>query len=240
MASPQIEQGYTKIANELLAALAKANLAGSDFMVCLAVISKTYGWNKTKDQISISQFEILTKLARRTVIRSVQRLIEYKVLTSVTGGTGTGKSVKISSTYWIQKDYDKWNIPTSVTNDTGMTSVTNDTRTSVICGKRPVSQMTPTKDNTKDILNTAKTSKPKTVFTKPTVAQIAAYCQERQNSIDPQYFFDKMEIVDWVYGKYKTPVKSWKAVIRTWESYGKINSSNESEQLQSTMPFGAT
>lgn len=56
-------------------------------------------------------------------------------------------------------------------------------------------------------------------FLKPAVAEIESYCRERENSIDPQYFFDKMEAGGWVYGKHKTQVMDWKAVIRTWEKY---------------------
>ena len=55
-------------------------------------------------------------------------------------------------------------------------------------------------------------------FHKPTVQQIAEYCKERNNNIDPQYFFDKNESIGWVVGKNKTPMKDWKATIRTWES----------------------
>lgn len=158
MASPQKENGYTPIANELLAALIRANLLGSDFMICLAVISKTYGWNKTKDQISISQFVKLTGLQKRTVIRSIHRLVSYKTLASVTGDTST------SSTYWIQKDYEKWNIP-SVTQDT---SVTGDTRPSVIRGKYLVSPVTHTKDNIQ-----------KTLKDMPAIQEVFEYYCER-------------------------------------------------------------
>ena len=54
------------------------------------------------------------------------------------------------------------------------------------------------------------------VFAKPTVEEIAAYCAERGNGIDAQYFFDKQESVGWVVGQGK-PMKDWKATIRTWE-----------------------
>lgn len=52
-------------------------------------------------------------------------------------------------------------------------------------------------------------------FVKPTVDEVRAYCLERQNDIDPEYFIDYYEARGWVVGK--TPMKDWKATVRTWE-----------------------
>lgn len=55
-------------------------------------------------------------------------------------------------------------------------------------------------------------------FFKPTVEEIEAYCIERNNGIDAQRFFDSNEAKGWVVGKTKTPMKDWRAAIRTWEA----------------------
>ena len=52
-------------------------------------------------------------------------------------------------------------------------------------------------------------------FTKPTVDEIADYCSERNNKVDPQRFYDYYESNGWVIGK--VPMKNWKAAVRTWE-----------------------
>lgn len=52
-------------------------------------------------------------------------------------------------------------------------------------------------------------------FTKPTVEEINAYCQERQNMIDAQSFYDFYESKGWKVGN--TAMKDWKACVRTWE-----------------------
>lgn len=52
-------------------------------------------------------------------------------------------------------------------------------------------------------------------FVKPTVDDIRAYCLERGNGINPEAFFDFYESKGWVVGK--SPMKDWKAAIRTWE-----------------------
>ena len=69
--------------------------------------------------------------------------------------------------------------------------------------------------------------KPKaTRFVKPTVEEIEAYCKERNNGINAQYFFDSYEGKGWLIGK--TPMKDWKAAIRTWEK----NNFNRPQQPQ--------
>lgn len=52
-------------------------------------------------------------------------------------------------------------------------------------------------------------------FVKPSVEEIAAYCAERNNNIDPQQFFDFYESKGWKVGNQS--MKDWKAAVRTWE-----------------------
>lgn len=52
-------------------------------------------------------------------------------------------------------------------------------------------------------------------FKKPTVEEIAEYCKERRNGINPNYFYDFYESKGWKVGK--NAMKDWKACVRTWE-----------------------
>ena len=52
-------------------------------------------------------------------------------------------------------------------------------------------------------------------FVPPSVDEVRAYCTERRNSIDPQRFVDYYSASGWKRGK--TPIKDWKACVRTWE-----------------------
>jgi hypothetical protein len=54
---------------------------------------------------------------------------------------------------------------------------------------------------------------------KPSVDEVAAYCVERNNSVDPPSFVDFYEANGWVQGRGK-PIKDWKAAVRTWERNG--------------------
>ena len=52
-------------------------------------------------------------------------------------------------------------------------------------------------------------------FTPPTLDEVKAYCNERHNGIDAQYFIDYYTSKGWMVGSNK--MKDWKACVRTWE-----------------------
>ena len=52
-------------------------------------------------------------------------------------------------------------------------------------------------------------------FFKPTIEEIEYYCIGRYSPIDAELFFDYYESIGWIVGK--SPMKDWKATIRTWE-----------------------
>lgn len=56
---------------------------------------------------------------------------------------------------------------------------------------------------------------PQKRFRKPTLEEVANYCKERNNNVDPQRFWDFYEAKGWKIGK--SPMKDWKACVRTWE-----------------------
>lgn len=56
-------------------------------------------------------------------------------------------------------------------------------------------------------------------FTPPTLEEVQAYCEERQNGIDPQRFLDFYEAKGWKVGNQA--MKDWKACVRTWEGRDK-------------------
>lgn len=58
-------------------------------------------------------------------------------------------------------------------------------------------------------------------FVKPTLEEVKAYCDERKNEIDPEYFIAFYESNGWKVGK--NPMKNWKMAITTWEKRNKQN-----------------
>ena len=58
-------------------------------------------------------------------------------------------------------------------------------------------------------------STPQKRFVKPTVEEVQAYCQERNNNVDAQKWFDYYSSNGWKVGRSK--MVDWKAAVRTWE-----------------------
>ena len=71
------------------------------------------------------------------------------------------------------------------------------------------------KEIEKDIDKEKEVSKPQKRFTKPTLDEVKAYCQERNNNVDAEKWFNYYESNGWKVGK--NPMKDWKAAVRTWE-----------------------
>lgn len=69
-------------------------------------------------------------------------------------------------------------------------------------------------------------------FIKPLVEDIQAYCLERKNGIDAQHFYNYYQSKGWLIGK--TPMKDWKAAVRTWE----INSKKD-KPIEQERPYNA-
>lgn len=71
------------------------------------------------------------------------------------------------------------------------------------------------KDKEKDKDNKKEINKEKR-FKKPTLEEVAEYCKERDNLINPETFINYYEANGWKVGK--NPMKDWKACIRSWET----------------------
>lgn len=106
MASPQLENGHTQIANEILEAFCRAFPGGANAQVLLAIIRRTYGWRKREDAISISQLQEMTGLARRTIIYALQNL-EAKRFITIKRQRGRGHVNEINNVSF-QKNYELW------------------------------------------------------------------------------------------------------------------------------------
>lgn len=67
------------------------------------------------------------------------------------------------------------------------------------------------------------------IFIPPTVEQVARYCEERHNNVDPETFVDFYESKGWHVGR--TKMKDWKAAVRTWEKRSNGNSKRKEQEL---------
>ncbi len=104
MEDPQLENGYTRIANETVEALAKIRISGQEWQVLWVILRKTYGWNKKVDRIALSQFEEMTGIPRKKCFQLLKRLFDRKII--IKGVPQEGDSSII--TYGFNKKYRSW------------------------------------------------------------------------------------------------------------------------------------
>ena len=67
-------------------------------------------------------------------------------------------------------------------------------------------------------INRFKTSNLQSSSDAPSLEEVQAYCDERNNNVDAQRFIDYYTANGWKVGR--SPMKDWKATVRTWERQG--------------------
>ena len=104
MASPQLENGYTKIANELLEALCRLGLSGNEMRILLYIIRRTYGYNCKSAEISLSEISAAVGIRRVHIQRALKHLSIMNVIDIVVNGGIKPQTIS------IVKNYDEWKI----------------------------------------------------------------------------------------------------------------------------------
>lgn len=102
MSSPQVKDGYTRIANELMDALCLVRIPGQARQVLDFILRKTYGYNKASDCIANSQFVAGTGLKKDKVCHMLDLLAGMNLIIVAEKGNNPAKS------YAINKDYASW------------------------------------------------------------------------------------------------------------------------------------
>lgn len=106
MVSPQKENGYTAIANELMEAFIKNPIPGTQMQCLLLILRKTYGYSKKTDAISLSQFAKFTNLDRRHIYRAIKELQKKNIIKVIKRSAKDG--TKKCSEYRLNKVYTSW------------------------------------------------------------------------------------------------------------------------------------
>ena len=131
---------------------------------------------------------------------------------------------------------DKWFIPDFIEFQYGELNPNSNVHKSVIAlldkynlqgylkGSQALPEGVQDKDKDKDIVKVK--SKVKR-FVKPTIEEVADYCNERSNDVDAEKFYDYYSSNGWKVGK--NAMKDWKASVRTWEN-------NTTQQQKASQP----
>ncbi|WP_081092434.1 replication protein [Peribacillus simplex] len=101
MANPQTENGYTRIANELLEQIMKLSLNGTQFRIVLAVWRYTYGFRRTAHTMPLSYIASKIEASKGQVQNALDQLIKKKIIEVVEDSKG-GRKLSVN------KNYDEW------------------------------------------------------------------------------------------------------------------------------------
>lgn len=88
-----LDDGYAKLSNMLLEEYAGADLTKRQFKVLLAILRKTYGWNKPMDRISDSQIAEIAKLPVKRCNEAKLELVRMGLIKQQGGMFGPNKNV---------------------------------------------------------------------------------------------------------------------------------------------------
>ncbi|HBY7654744.1 TPA: replication protein [Klebsiella pneumoniae] len=88
-----LDDGFTRIANELLEAVMRAGLSQHQLLVFMAVMRKTYGFNKKSDWVSNEQISVLTGILPHKCSAAKSTLVKRGILTQTGRVIGINKAV---------------------------------------------------------------------------------------------------------------------------------------------------
>lgn len=109
--NPQLEDGFTPVANPIMEALARTQLSGYEWRVLLFLLRKTYGWSKKSDDIPLSQFVDGTGIRKKHIINAITRLVQKRIIFK----SGTEIRTRKAGTYEFNKHFGEWQlVPKSV------------------------------------------------------------------------------------------------------------------------------
>lgn len=100
MASPQIEDGYTRIANELYDRITSFDFTKRQYKVLLVIMRLTYGYNRSTAETSTHQIAARAGLAPSHVRAALRELVEIGCALKRSAGDGYVVGIK--------KDYARW------------------------------------------------------------------------------------------------------------------------------------
>lgn len=113
MANPQVENGHTQIANEILEHLMQMHLSPNHWQVLLYIIRKTYGFHKKVDYIANSQIVQATGLCKAVVSRCLSGLNDMEMI------------IRKGKFIGFQKDWERWKLAISSTITPKVSSLVN-------------------------------------------------------------------------------------------------------------------
>jgi phage replication O-like protein O len=107
LTSPQKENGYTPIANEILEQIAKIKLSPTQYRIIFVIWRYTYGFNRKAHDLSLGFLNKATGCEKRHLQRELKELEEMNIIKQ---NIKNGRSRAVS----FNKHYDKWVVKTTI------------------------------------------------------------------------------------------------------------------------------
>ena len=101
-ADPQLENGYTRIPNELLEVIIKCHFSGTEQDIIWLIARNTYGWNRKEAIISYGMMAKRIDGDIRYVKRMVNRLIKNGVIFKA--------KIDNQNLFGLNKNYKSWKL----------------------------------------------------------------------------------------------------------------------------------
>lgn len=175
MASPQIEKGHTRIANEILEHISKTDINGTQWRIVVIIWRYTYGFGRKQHEISLTFLAQAIDSKKSHVDRELTALIDRKIISVVGIGPRRGRVLKFNKNYeeWIDRPTDVV-LQSSSSNCSTSSSPNCSTISSPNCGTK--------KESIKD-------------KSKKTTRQQKMYAEDNAYFKMAIYFFDKVSVV---------------------------------------------
>lgn len=143
MANPQLENGYTRIANELLEEIGKRKFTATQYKILLCIIRNTYGFGRKVHPLSATYMAKWANISVPGVKRDVQKLFRDNII-YCDNPNSRGVTLRLG----INKNYDSWNMSyTGIKNETGIVCDASVASKTI---PAEVSEMIPNKRNIKE------------------------------------------------------------------------------------------
>lgn len=102
----QLEDGYTRIANELMDALMKAPLTSREARIMRAFERATFGWNRKAAWLAASVLADMTGMTAQNASKALNSLIRKKIIIR-DGGSRSPSRINTRTSEWILESDDK-------------------------------------------------------------------------------------------------------------------------------------
>jgi phage replication O-like protein O len=150
MANPQTEQGYTRIANEILEHISKTDLNGTQLRIVLVIWRFTYGFRRKEHELSLAFLSEALNTRKSHIDKELNALIDRKIISVVGVGSRRGRILKFNKNYeeWQERPTDVGHHPSS-TNSRTSSSTTCSTSSSYNCSTKKENIKEKNKKNTR-------------------------------------------------------------------------------------------